>query len=907
MKCKLLFLMGLILFLPFLFAELNQSNETEMNFVINESSNQNINLTLNESVEKDFNETNKTEINITLPNTNISNINNETNLTFREENLTDFVGFNETNLTNETIILEIFDFLINTLAEGNSYFTNLFTIGSQGSKIIGVDSGGRFILTSLQAGTSNGQGEIYLANIGFLGNSTFEEAESIIPVVPPSTGGGGSGVVSPVLECINDTECNGSSFCFENKCYAYECDADEDCEDDKTCWIHRCVKLFDMKIIEIESPIYPGEFFNFTYFLKGVAEIHGDVIVRFWVEKDGQIVTEGFDTIYMGDFEERTESTELFLPATILPDIYNFYAEVNYDSYYARAGRVIEIQEPLDGIEEELPGGGFFTGQTIAQVGEGIRTNILPILISVGTLALLLIIYWERKKIKKALVQEEKLVKKYRISFATGFLILILITILFNLIKFKIINFFPLNLSFTNLFEGIFILFQRIFKELFFLIKEYVIYLIIIILLILLIIFREKIKRFFNLSNFFKKLKITLISSFGNFKKVFKKQEHELELKRKEIVKEELLRKKKFEEEKEKRRLLIIKKSILIKRKEKRFLEKFKLSLISFFNGIKKDYQKQKHELEIRRKKAREKELLKIKRIKEEQERKRILKLKRQKIKLTKQKRIQEEKERKRLLAIKERKLFLEKIKNNFVGFFKKIQEEAREKRKKQESLRLKKMRERREKERRLRLKKIEEQKFFRVQEIKRNKEKNKLLKIKEIEERKLSQINKIKLKKERERLLKLGKIKSKIEKMEKPSKISFDFLKKIKIKIPKKKIKEEEKKIISSFLKKEELVLKPERKRKRKNLLSTLFKKIKSKKKKSVPKEFLKKELVPDPFSKEEFIPKKNFKEKSGPFKEKQNTSKSIPKEFLKKEKKLNPFSKEEFIPKKNSKKNGE
>ena len=110
MKCKLLFLMGLILFLPFLFAELNQSNETEMNFVINESSNQNINLTLNESVEKDFNETNKTEINITLPNTNISNINNETNLTFREENLTDFVGFNETNLTNETIILEILIF-----------------------------------------------------------------------------------------------------------------------------------------------------------------------------------------------------------------------------------------------------------------------------------------------------------------------------------------------------------------------------------------------------------------------------------------------------------------------------------------------------------------------------------------------------------------------------------------------------------------------------------------------------------------------------------------------------------------------------------------------------------------------------------------------------------------------------
>ena len=164
-----------------------------------------------------------------------------------------------------------------------------------------------------------------------------------VPVVTPIGGGGGIGYVAP--ECFNDSGCKLGEFCFENKCYIYECDSDDDCNDTKTCWINRCVKLFDMKIVEVSSPIYPGEFFNFTYFLKGVAAIHGDVIVKFWLVQDGIVVTEGFDTIYMGDFDEKTELTELFLPGTILPGTYNFYAEVEYDSYYARAGRIIEVEE----------------------------------------------------------------------------------------------------------------------------------------------------------------------------------------------------------------------------------------------------------------------------------------------------------------------------------------------------------------------------------------------------------------------------------------------------------------------------------------------------------------------------------------------------------------------------------
>src|SRR3989339_576027 len=238
---------------------------------------------------------------------------------------------------------------INIFAQGVNYVVNLFTFGSQGSLTEGVYES-RFITTGLQTGSSHAQGELYLANVGFLGNSSrLEVTPAPTPTPPPTTtpttagGGGGGAVIVP--ECFDDSNCDLGEFCFENKCYLYECETDADCNDTKTCWMNRCVKLFDMKIVDLASPIYPGEFFNFTYYLKGVAQIHGDVKVNFWLEKDGIKVTDGYDTIYMGDFEEKLESSKLFLPVSILDGVYNFYAEVNYDSYYARASRVVEVSK----------------------------------------------------------------------------------------------------------------------------------------------------------------------------------------------------------------------------------------------------------------------------------------------------------------------------------------------------------------------------------------------------------------------------------------------------------------------------------------------------------------------------------------------------------------------------------
>jgi len=274
-------------------------------------------------------------------------------------------------------------------------------------------------------------------------NFTLNYVAPIAPISPTGVGWGGGGTS---FRCLNDSWCGEERYCLSGICYDYECSTDADCNDTKTCWMHRCVKLFDMKIEDVDSPIFPGESFGFTYFLKGVAEIHGDVTVRFWLEKDGIIVTEGFDTIYMADFEEKTESTELFLPATIPAGTYNFYAEVNYDSYYAKAGRVIDVGEIL----REVEGDGFLAGRAILNIDDFIKANIYFILVIVGILILFVIVYWERREIRKALIPESRRIKRHKISIGTFLFFVVLAGISFYANKAELIKLSPLNISFVK-------------------------------------------------------------------------------------------------------------------------------------------------------------------------------------------------------------------------------------------------------------------------------------------------------------------------------------------------------------------------------------------------------------------------------------------------------------------------
>jgi hypothetical protein len=169
-----------------------------------------------------------------------------------------------------------------------------------------------------------------------------------ICIISGGGGGGGSKEVAVVTkyECSLDSDCGLNQYCFNYTCYNAECLNDSSCNTEKgeSCWNHRCVKLFDMEILEFESPVNLGEFFDFSYFIKAVAEINGDVEINFWIERDGNIVSSGKDTIYMGSFEEKTKSKKLFLPEDIQSGTYQFFIKVTYGTYSASAHRTIEIK-----------------------------------------------------------------------------------------------------------------------------------------------------------------------------------------------------------------------------------------------------------------------------------------------------------------------------------------------------------------------------------------------------------------------------------------------------------------------------------------------------------------------------------------------------------------------------------
>lgn len=218
--------------------------------------------------------------------------------------------------------------------------------------------------------------------------SAIKGVPAVVSTVASATGGGGGGGISSLVtpkECL----CNESQYCLNNTCYDAECSKDSDCDGGESCWEKQCIKFFDMEILDFESPVNLGEFFKFSYFIKAVAEINGDVEIDFWIEKNGSKVTSGKDTIYMGSFEEKTKEKKLFLPSELESGVYEFMIKVTYGTYSASAHRTIEIKVK-DGVA------------TIEPVSE--KNNFVMISLTVLVLSVVIVVVglnWKRfKKIK---------------------------------------------------------------------------------------------------------------------------------------------------------------------------------------------------------------------------------------------------------------------------------------------------------------------------------------------------------------------------------------------------------------------------------------------------------------------------------------------------------------------------
>ena len=260
-----------------------------------------------------------------------------------------------------------------------------------------------------------------LVPAGSYGSGAYSAGDyNIGAVSPPTDSGGSSSEGGSSWQCSADEDCGAERYCLKHVCYDYSCYSDADCDikTGETCWMHRCVKLFDVKIIDFQSPIELGTEFEFTYFLKGMADVSGDVEVHFWIEKDGEAVTSGHDTIYIGNFEEKTEKTKIYLPTTVESGVYTFFVQLNYGEYLANTHRTIEIMVDEGGVASIIG-----VSETAAK---GFELYAIPVLVGFALFMIFIIFWLERKKIKAGIIKEEKWIKKHKVTATTSMLFVVL-------------------------------------------------------------------------------------------------------------------------------------------------------------------------------------------------------------------------------------------------------------------------------------------------------------------------------------------------------------------------------------------------------------------------------------------------------------------------------------------------
>ena len=230
------------------------------------------------------------------------------------------------------VLFFIFLFFVN-LINANSVVSDTYKVDAINVGILGEESendiyDSRSTLAYQQSGESNTISSDYELIVGGYLENSSKESFSGSSVSPNGGGGGSSGGGGIILEC----------------------QVDSDCKDEKVCWKGTCVKLFDVKILNFQSPVRLGDYFEFTYYAKGMADIENDVLIDFWIEKDGKKIASGRDTIYFGTYDEKTETSKLFLPKDVETGDYNFVVQVDYEGYKAKSYRNIWIEVGENGM-----------------------------------------------------------------------------------------------------------------------------------------------------------------------------------------------------------------------------------------------------------------------------------------------------------------------------------------------------------------------------------------------------------------------------------------------------------------------------------------------------------------------------------------------------------------------------
>jgi hypothetical protein len=126
----------------------------------------------------------------------------------------------------------------------------------------------------------------------------------------------------------------------------YDCYTNADCKKPGygICWDYKCIsRLFDVKILGFQSPINLGDFFEFTYSLKDMANVDNDVNINFWIGQEGENITSGSEIVFVGGLKEVEQTGKLFIPEDIESGDYIFYIQVSNYAEIATVHRTIQI------------------------------------------------------------------------------------------------------------------------------------------------------------------------------------------------------------------------------------------------------------------------------------------------------------------------------------------------------------------------------------------------------------------------------------------------------------------------------------------------------------------------------------------------------------------------------------
>ncbi len=175
------------------------------------------------------------------------------------------------------------------------------------------------------------------------------------------SGGGGGGtsgeynltnVSSIRILCRKDSECKKNQYCLNKTCVGKECLDDSTCDakEREVCFNYKCTRMPNIEIVKYLSPLKKNQTFDFIYLVRSDANMDGNFLITFWIEKNKKKNVFGNSSIYLKKYEEKVATGSLTLPKDIATGNYKFYMQMTYPNNVLEDFKEIKIIE-----NEETP------------------------------------------------------------------------------------------------------------------------------------------------------------------------------------------------------------------------------------------------------------------------------------------------------------------------------------------------------------------------------------------------------------------------------------------------------------------------------------------------------------------------------------------------------------------------